>query len=56
MDNTLVKEATKEEVEVLELVEDVDKSFSITMVRQVILREIFRTLQRHVSTVNPLTM
>ena len=35
--NAVVKEATKEEVEVLELFKDMDKLFTITATRQVIL-------------------
>jgi len=37
VDSAMVEEATKEVVEVLELVEDVEKSFAITAAIQVIL-------------------
>lgn len=56
VDSTMVEEVTKEEVKVLDLVEDMDRSFVIIVTKQVILREIVRSLQWHVSTVNPLTM
>lgn len=45
VDNMVVEEATKEEVELLELVEDMDRSFATTEARKVILREIVKTLQ-----------
>lgn len=56
MENAVVKEVTKEEFEVVELVEDVERSFFITAASQVILRETARTPQEHVSIVNPLNM
>lgn len=48
MDSTVVEEVTKEEVEVVELVKDMDKLFSITTVSQVILRETARTHDMYV--------
>lgn len=56
MENMVVNEITKEELEVVELIEDMDKLFSISMASQVILWEIVRFPQRHVITVHPLTM
>lgn len=56
MDNVVVEEFTNEEVEVVELVEDMNRSFAITVANQVILRDNARTPQQNVITVNPLTM
>lgn len=56
MDNMVVEETTKEYFEVLELVEDIDRSFVIIAAKQVILREIVKTLLRHVTNVNLLTV
>ena len=56
MDNIVVNEVTKEEVEVMELVEDMDKSFSVIVANQVIFQETSRTPQWHASIANPLTV
>ena len=56
MENAVVEEATKEEVKEVELVKDMDRSFSITAANREYLQEISRTPLRHVSIVSHLTM
>ena len=56
MDIEVVEEVTKEEFKVVELVEDMDRSFYTIAANQVILRETSRIPQLHVSIVNPVIM
>lgn len=56
VDNTVVAVAIKDEVKVAELVEVMDRLSAITAARQVILQDIVRILQRHVSITNNLIM